>query len=132
VNGLMSRRSQRAAQPWIALVVAIATLGRALIPIGFMPSTVAGFHLVLCSGQGMAMPGDATSSHDGQSTPRHDSSICPFAAASVVGATPAFASAPVAVIPPKFQSPRHSPDHLPEWAGPPRAQSPRAPPTFNS
>jgi hypothetical protein len=132
MNGFMSRRSRRAAQPWIALVVAIVTLGRALIPVGFMPSTDAGFHLVLCSGQGLAMPGDATSSHDGQSAPRHDSSICPFAAASVVGTTAAFASAPVAVILPTFQAPRYSSDHLPEWAGPPRAQSPRAPPTFSS
>jgi hypothetical protein len=132
MNGFMSQRSRRAAKPWIAVIVVIVTLGRALIPAGFMPSSGAGFPLMLCSGHGMAMPGGNPDSHDGHSAPRHDSPICPFAAASVLGAAPGFAIAPFAVIPAISQAPIQSATRTAELAGPPRAQSPRAPPTFNS
>jgi hypothetical protein len=132
VNGFMSGRSRRVSQPWIAVIVVIVTLGRALIPAGFMPSSGAGFPLMLCSGHDMAMPGGDTGSKDGHGSPRHDSSICPFAAASVLGAAPGFASAPFAVAPSIAQAPLQTPTRTAELAGPPRAQSPRAPPTFNS
>lgn len=132
MSGVMNQRSRRATQPWIAVIVVIVTLGRALIPAGFMPSSGAGFPLMLCSGHDMAMPGGDTTSHDGHGAPHHDSSICPFAAASVLGAAPGFASAPLAVVPAISQAPIQSATRTAELAGPPRAQSPRAPPTFNS
>ncbi len=132
MNGFMSRRSRRAAKPWIAVIVLIATLGRALIPAGFMPSSGAGFPLMLCSGHDMAMPAGGTGSHDGHGAPRHDSSICPFAAASVLGTAPGFVSTSLAVLPARSQTPIQSPTRSAELAGPPRAQSPRAPPTLNS
>ncbi len=132
MNGLMNQRSRRATRPWIAVMVAIATLGRALIPAGFMPSTGAGFPLMLCPGHGMVMPGGHTGSHDGHSAPRHDATICPFAAASVLGAAPGHASALVTVVTSISELSTPSATRSTELAGPPRAQSPRAPPTFNS
>jgi hypothetical protein len=110
----------------------LVTLGRALIPAGFMPSASGGFPLMLCPGHGMAMPEAGTLGHEKPGGQHHEASICPFAAAAVLGAAPSFADAAFVGLSEHLQEPFAFMSHTTDLAGPPRTQSPRAPPISNS
>ncbi len=107
-----------ARDPWLAALLVVTFLARALIPAGFMPGAGG---LILCSGyaslapgssidqrpsdqsatdmagmdmssmdmSGMAMPGHSTNSSHGGNAPNHENTgICPFAAAASTIAVP--------------------------------------------
>jgi hypothetical protein len=129
---MLGRRSRSASRTWLAALVVLAVLGRALIPAGFMPSASSGFALMLCPGHGMAMPEAGTLGHGKPGNQHHEASICPFAAAAILGAAPSFADAPFVGLAEYLQEPFAFATRATDLAGPPRTQSPRAPPTFNS
>jgi hypothetical protein len=126
--GFMNRRSQQTTRAWVATLVVVATLVRALMPVGFMPSGGTGFPLVLCPGHALEMPDRGTKAHTEHGGSRHEAPICPFAAASVLGIAPSFASAPVYAVAELSPAPVESTSRTTDLSGPPRAQSPRAPP----
>jgi hypothetical protein len=108
----------------------LVTLARALIPAGFMPSASGGFPLMLCPGHGM--PEAGTLGQEKPGSQHHDASICPFAAAVAPGIAPSFADAVFVSFAGHIQEPFAFASHTTDLAGPPRTQSPRAPPISNS
>jgi hypothetical protein len=119
----------------LATLAFVAFFAHALIPTGFMPGVVhgrgAGFPLILCPGHAREMP-EGTNPYTRHGGSRHEAPICPFAAAGVLGAPPSFASAPVAAVAELSPGPVESPSRTTHLSGPPRTQSPRAPPSLNS
>ena len=127
---LIRMPSWRVMRARLCVLVILMTLAQGLIPAGFMPSTDAGSLFQVCPGH-MDMPADGEDLHPGHRQ-HHHSTICPFAAAAVIGAAPSLGGAQFAILgaalllysvfsfPPRGLS------------GPPRAQTPRAPPAFHS
>lgn len=122
------RPSQR--REWIAAVALASFLLRALIPFGYMPAAQGASPLVICSGWTL------TSAHAGGNVaPGHGShhadAICPFALASTFTAPPELSwGTPWTVqLDGHVAIERTSPPA--PHAGPPRAQSSRAPPAYS-
>ncbi len=126
----MNSPARRALRARIAILVLIATLAHGLIPAGFMPSTGGGFALMLCPGH-MVIPDSATGPHPGHGQ-HHSASICPFAAATLLGGAPSLASCALTHTALDLPLSFDSPSRKTGLSGPVRVQSPRAPPSFNS
>jgi hypothetical protein len=110
-----------------ALVLPVLSL-RALIPAGFMAESVDGtLQIVLC--QPGAMPGSHHHHHGSpDSAPADVDPTCPYAQSAGPAVMPSLPVLPAAMAMQRLESPAASTQTQPHF-GPPRQQSPRAPPT---
>lgn len=126
--GISLRTSRR--REYVAAVALASFLLRALIPVGFMPAANGASPIILCSGWA-----STSTAADGDRSPHrgahHDGDLCPFALAASFASPPEppcnaqWAAAFDVFVPIDRISP---PTAL---AGPPRAQSSRAPPALS-
>lgn len=105
----------------------LALLLQASVPTGFMPAGDGAAFLKLCNGWTTELRG---APHD--RTVHHGASVCAFAAATTLGAAPAWASAPLTAVIVDFWLFLDTSSAQIGLSGPPRAQTPRAPPALNS
>lgn len=126
VNGLGP--SQR--RECIAAVALAAFFLRALIPLGYMPSADGSSALTICSGWASASTHAAGNVAPGHGS-HHADAICSFALASTFAAPPELSSGTqwTALLDAHVPIDRTSPPAA--LAGPPRAQSSRAPPALS-
>ena len=112
---------------WLAMLLSLALLARALIPVGFMPIVVDGTaRLVLCDG-GVDHRGHASHPHSSGSTPSGDRH-CPFALSGLTALLPATAgSLPTDAMP---DAPEAGAEDSVQTEPPRRHAAPRGPPTL--
>jgi hypothetical protein len=105
----------------------LALLLQGFIPAGFMPAAEGTAAFKFCNGWTREFAGDPH-----HRSAQHTVSICPFAAAALLGAVPTLTVdvGKSALVGSFFCADRPSSQSAPP--GPLRAQSPRAPPAFNS
>lgn len=111
----------------VGALTLLALLLQASVPTGFMPAVDGSGFLKLCNGWTAEFRGETR-----DRAVHHAISFCPFAAAPTLGATPTFPSAPTtAVFIESFVTFQRTSQQVGPF-GPPRVQSPRAPPDLNS